>query len=66
MLPKAEKSIVRHAQNGLFSGLKAVDYLKYDGAWPPPAERVLPFLHGLVGPPAGPARNRAALSSFRL
>ena len=21
-----------------------------DKAWPPPAERVLPFLHGLVGP----------------
>jgi hypothetical protein len=50
VLPKAEKSIIRHAQNGLFSGLKAADYLKYDGVWPPPAERVLPFLHGLIGP----------------
>ena len=50
VLPKAEKSIIRHAQNGCFSGLKAVDRLKYDNAWPPPAERVLPFLHGLVGP----------------
>ena len=50
VLPKAEKSIVRNAQNGFFSGLKAADYLRYDGAWPPPAERVLPFLHGLVGP----------------
>ena len=50
VLPKAEKSIIRHAQNGLFSGLKAADYLKYDGAWPPPAERVLPFMHGLIGP----------------
>ena len=50
VLPKAEKSIIRHAQNGFFSGLKAADYLKYDGAWPPPADRVLPFLHGLVGP----------------
>jgi hypothetical protein len=49
VLPKAEKSIIRHAQDGLFSGLKAADYLKYDGAWPPPAERVLPFMHGLVG-----------------
>ena len=48
--PKAEKSIIRHAQNGLFSGLKAADYLKYDGAWPPPAERVLLFMHGLIGP----------------
>jgi len=47
---KAEKSIIRQAQSGFFSGLKAADYLKYDGAWPPPAERVLPFLHGLIGP----------------
>jgi hypothetical protein len=27
-----------------------VDYLRYDDAWPPPVERALPFLHGLVGP----------------
>jgi hypothetical protein len=47
---KAEKAIVRHAQGGVFSGIKVVDYLRYDNAWPPPAERVLPFLHGLVGP----------------
>jgi hypothetical protein len=47
---KAEKAIVRHAQGGIFAGIKAVDYLRYDNAWPPPAERVLPFLHGLVGP----------------
>lgn len=44
------ESIIGQAQHGLFSGLKAADYLKYDNAWPPPAERVLPFLHGLVGP----------------
>jgi len=50
VLPKAEKSIIRHAQDGLFSGLKAADYLRYDNAWPPPAERVLPFMHGLIGP----------------
>jgi hypothetical protein len=50
VLPKAEKSIIRHAQNGLFSGLKAADYMKYDGAWPPLAERVLPFMHGLISP----------------
>jgi len=50
LLPKAEKSIVRQAQRGFFSGLRAADYLENDGAWPPPAERVLPFLHGLVGP----------------
>jgi hypothetical protein len=50
VLPKAEKSIIRRAQDGLFSGLKAADYLRYDAAWPPSAERVLPFMHGLVGP----------------
>jgi hypothetical protein len=51
VLPKAEKAIIRHAQSGLYTGLKAVDFLKYGGAWPPPAERVLPFLHPLIGPP---------------
>lgn len=50
VLPKAEKGIVRHAQSGFAAGLKAADSLKYGDAWPPPAERVLPFLHGLVGP----------------
>jgi len=47
---KSEKAIIRHAQGGIFAGIKVVDYLRYDNAWPPPAERVLPFLHGLVGP----------------
>jgi hypothetical protein len=23
-------------------------YLRYDNAWPPPAERVSPFLHSLI------------------
>jgi hypothetical protein len=50
VLPKAEKAIIRHAQNGLFSGLKAAGYLKNDCAWPPAAERALPFLHGMIGP----------------
>jgi hypothetical protein len=48
--PKAEKAIIRQAQSGFFSGLKAAEYLKYDEAWPPPAERVLPFLHPLISP----------------
>ena len=47
---KAEKAIIRHAQGGIFAGMKVVDYLRYDNAWPPPAERVLPFLHGLIAP----------------
>jgi hypothetical protein len=50
VLPQAEKAIIRQAQTGLYTGLKAMDYLRYDGAWPPPAERVLPFLHPLIGP----------------
>jgi hypothetical protein len=50
VLPNVEKAIIRNAQSGLYSGLKAADYLKYDGAWPPPAERVLPFMHPLISP----------------
>jgi hypothetical protein len=34
VLPKAEKAIIRQAQSGLYTGLKAVDLLKYDGALP--------------------------------
>ena len=51
VLPKAEKAIIRQAQSGLYTGLKAVDFLRYGGAWPPTAERVLPFLHPLIGSP---------------
>ena len=47
---KAEKAITRHAQGGVFAGLTVVDYLRYDNAWPPPVERVLPFLHRLIAP----------------
>ena len=50
VLPKAEKAIIRHAQSGLYTSLKAMDFLKYSEAWPPPAEQVLPFLHPLIGP----------------
>ena len=50
VLPQAEKAIIRQAQSGFYTGLKAVDFLKYDGAWPPPAERILPFMHGLIAP----------------
>jgi len=48
ILPRAEKAIIRQAQGGVHTGLKAVDILKYGSAWPPSAERVLPFLHPLV------------------
>jgi hypothetical protein len=49
-MPDGVPVAIRRAQDGLFSGLKAADYLRYDGAWPPLAEQVLPFLHGLIGP----------------
>jgi len=48
--PRAEKAIIRQAQGGVHTGLKAVDILKYGSAWPPSVERVLPFLQPLVGP----------------
>ena len=50
VLPQAEKAIIRHAQGGLVAGLKAVDYLRYDNAWPPSAARVLPFFHPQIAP----------------
>ena len=50
ILPRAEKAIIRRAQSGVNAGLKAVDVLRYNEAWPPSAEQVLPFLHPLVGP----------------
>ena len=50
VLPKAEKVIVRQAQCGFSTGLKTVNSLKYQDAWPPPADRVLPFLCGPVCP----------------
>lgn len=50
MRPRAEKAIIRQAQGGVHAGLKAVDMLKCGEAWPPSAERVLPFLHPLAGP----------------
>ena len=50
VLPQAEKAIIRQAQSGLYTGLEVVDILKYVAGWPPPAERVLPFLHPVIGP----------------
>lgn len=50
VLPAAEKAIICQAQSGLYTGLKVVDILKYAAGWPPPAERVLPFLHPVIAP----------------
>ena len=66
VLPRAEKAIIRQAQNGLYTGLKAVDMLKYGGAWPPSAERVLPFLHPLAGPRRWSQTERSRLVELRL
>ncbi len=50
VLSQAEKAITRQAQSGLYAGLKAVDILQYVAGWPPPAERVLPFLRPVIAP----------------
>ena len=66
ILPRAEQAIIRQAQAGVYTGLKAVDRLKYGGAWPPSAERVLPFLHPLVGPRRWSQTERSRLVELRL
>ncbi len=43
-------AIIRQAQDGMCTGLKAVDMQKYSEAWPPSAEQVLPFFQPSVGP----------------
>jgi hypothetical protein len=50
VLPAAERAIICQAQSGLYTGLKVVDILKYAAGWPPPAERLLPFLHPVIAP----------------
>jgi hypothetical protein len=50
VMPREERAIVRQAQAVLYGALKVVDYLRYDGPWPPPAERMFPFLHPLIHP----------------
>ncbi len=48
--PAAEKAIIRQAQRGLYTGLRVVEILKHAAGWPLPAERLLPFLHPVIGP----------------
>jgi len=50
VLASAEKAIGRLAQSGLSAGPEGGGLFRYDTAWPPHAERLLPFMHGLVGP----------------
>ena len=50
VLPRHEKAIIRHAQNGLNAALKAMEYMVLDAAWPPPADRVLPFMRPFCHP----------------
>ena len=44
VLPRHENAIMRQAQNVLSAAVKAMDHMAFDGAWPPPASRVLPFM----------------------
>ena len=50
VLPQDEKAIIRKAQNVLHAALNAVEYMAFDGAWPPPADRVLPFMRPFCHP----------------
>ena len=50
VLPRDEKAIIRQAQDVLFAGLHAVQHMALDGAWPPPPERVLPFMRPFCHP----------------
>ena len=45
-----EKAVIRQAQSSMRDALKGFDLLKYSGAWPPPAERVLPFMTAFLWP----------------
>jgi hypothetical protein len=49
-LPRDEKAIIRQSQNGLHAGLQAVEHLEYDNAWPPSADRLLPFMNPFICP----------------
>jgi len=50
ILPRDEKAIIRQAQDGLYGALRGVETLIFDEAWPPPPDRVLPFLMPHIRP----------------
>jgi hypothetical protein len=50
VLPRDEKAIIRQAQNVLHAALNAVEHMAFDGAWPPPPVRVLPFMRPFCHP----------------
>ena len=50
VLPRDEKAIIRQAQDVLCVALQAVQHMALDGAWPPPPERVLPFMRPFCYP----------------
>jgi hypothetical protein len=50
VLPRDEKAIIRQAQNVLCVALQAVEQMTLDGAWPPSAQRVLPFMRPFCHP----------------
>jgi hypothetical protein len=50
VLPRDESAIMRQAQDGLYGALRGVESLMFDGAWPPPPDRVLPFLTPFLYP----------------
>jgi hypothetical protein len=50
MLPQDEHAILQQARNGIHAALQAMEHLAFDGAWPPPAGRVLPFMRPFCHP----------------
>jgi hypothetical protein len=50
VLLRGEKAIVRQAQDVLLDALEAMEHMVLDGAWPPPAGRVLPFMRPFCHP----------------
>jgi len=50
VLPRHEKAIMRQAQNVLRAALNALSQMIFEGAWPPPPERILPFMRPFCHP----------------
>jgi len=50
VLPRDEKAIIRQVQDGFYGALRGVESLVFDEAWPPPPDRVLPFMTPFMEP----------------
>jgi hypothetical protein len=50
VLPRDEKAIIRQVQDVLHAALNTIEHMTLDNAWPPPPERVLPFMRPFCHP----------------